>query len=90
MTEPGEQALMSVRVEVDETAQTVVLTIDDQTFEFAFEPAGAAQDSVDQLRRIAAAAQHAVRLVRSPEARREATQSTPAAPSWLDVDAQQH
>ena len=84
--EPGEQALMSVRVEVDETAQTVVLTIDDQTFEFGVKPADAAQDSVDQLRRIAAAAQHAVRLVRSPESRRAVADPLTPAPRWLDVD----
>ena len=88
MTEPRDQALMPVRVEVDETAQFVVLIIDERRYEFGVEPDDTAQDSVDRLRRIAATAQHAVRLVRSPEARQAATQSTPAAPSWLDTNNQ--
>lgn len=79
------QSLLSIRAEVDEDTQAIVLIIDHHTFVFPADQA-TAQDSVDQLRRISAAAQHAVRLVPSPEARRAATQSSPAASSWLDVD----
>ena len=78
---------MSIRVEVDQTTHTIVLIIDDQKFVYSTDPS-VAQESVDQLRRIAAAAQHAVRLVRSPESRRAVADPLTPAPRWLDTDNQ--
>ena len=73
--------LLDTHVEVTDDGDTVVLWIDGHALRFTAED-GEARHHVDVLRRISAAADRALRLLRDAEARTAALHP-PSPPNWL-------